>query len=719
MSSQRFCLRWNNHQTNLLSVFDQLLHAGTFIDVTLVVEGQFLKAHKMVLSACSPYFQAIFVNHPEKHPIVILKDVPYNDMKCLLDFMYRGEVSVDQDRLAAFLRVAESLRIKGLTEVNDDKPPPPTASLTGGGCGTTTTTASTTTPTNINQNQPHQTNQLQQQLVAAASRNTQLAALQQSQQLHQQKQKSGQSMLLTNPLLGSALSQQKRKRGRPRKLSGSDTGGDGEYDGYESDSVVRGSPDVVEAKVEADAQSNSGDDNVISRSEDPAPDDSMDVECSPPAVNNNNNNSISKNASSNPAPSGHTTATSAKNASNTNATTNSTSNVKSSASSLKNENSMSELADNPEITIIPQVTKPASIAAPPTEPERSPMEADDAEDADDDEDDEERDDSDSELEFILPKYEASDDCTIVETTPPTEQDKDQQHSSPSSHQAQPNSKEQQQLFLHQLQQQHFQNLQLQRRSLAKMRLVQSRKGENGDSNGGLAVGSDPEDRDLGSPDTSVSHGRTPSQDSFEEPNGNNSHYAPSRQPARRRARRKNLSPDDQAEALTEMSVRGLNLFRYASINDGVYLCMECAKENIQKTFKNKYSFQRHAFLYHEGAQRKVFPCPVCNKEFSRPDKMKNHLKTTHESYMPKSDAVYPMSFMVGTEQGSQLPSNHNTTAKIESVLNAIQLQQHINLQKELHSQQTKFRLQQQLISPRLGDNGVPPITAVAASNSSQ
>lgn len=68
---------------------------------------------------------------------------------------------------------------------------------------------------------------------------------------------------------------------------------------------------------------------------------------------------------------------------------------------------------------------------------------------------------------------------------------------------------------------------------------------------------------------------------------------------RRRIRRKHNSPDDQAEALTEMSVRGLNLFRYASIQDGVYKCTECAKENVQKTFKNKYSFQRHAFLYHE------------------------------------------------------------------------------------------------------------------------
>jgi hypothetical protein len=114
---------------------------------------------------------------------------------------------------------------------------------------------------------------------------------------------------------------------------------------------------------------------------------------------------------------------------------------------------------------------------------------------------------------------------------------------------------------------------------------------------------------------------------------------------RRRIRRKHNSPDDQAEALTEMSVRGLNLFRYASIQDGVYQCTECAKENVQKTFKNKYSFQRHAFLYHEGTQRKVFPCPVCRKEFSRPDKMKNHMKMTHDVYMPK-ECKFPLPLLI-------------------------------------------------------------------------
>lgn len=109
-----------------------------------------------------------------------------------------------------------------------------------------------------------------------------------------------------------------------------------------------------------------------------------------------------------------------------------------------------------------------------------------------------------------------------------------------------------------------------------------------------------------------------------------------RPPVKRRIRRRATSSSDPAEQLTEMSVRGLNLFRYATVSEGIYKCLECAKTDILKTFKNKYSFQRHAFLYHEGHQRKVFPCPVCAKEFSRPDKMKNHMKTVHECYMPKA-----------------------------------------------------------------------------------
>ena len=100
----------------------------------------------------------------------------------------------------------------------------------------------------------------------------------------------------------------------------------------------------------------------------------------------------------------------------------------------------------------------------------------------------------------------------------------------------------------------------------------------------------------------------------------------------RRGRGRNRDRSHQRQ-LSEMSVRGLDLLRYATLSpDGTYRCIECDRVQITKNFKNKYSFQRHAFLYHEGAARKVFPCTVCKKEFSRPDKMKQHLKQAHEGF---------------------------------------------------------------------------------------
>lgn len=170
----------------------------------------------MVLSACSPYFQALFVNHEEKHPIVILNGVPYADMKSLLDFMYRGEVSVDQERLTAFLRVAESLRIKGLTEVNDDRP--------SNANGPRNRSRSSSPPPAQQQNRvPPYVLQQQQQRKAQQAQQSQ-----QQQQSHSQNQNAG--MIVNNPLLGSALTMPKRKRGRPRKLSGSDMGEDFDED---------------------------------------------------------------------------------------------------------------------------------------------------------------------------------------------------------------------------------------------------------------------------------------------------------------------------------------------------------------------------------------------------------------------------------------------------------------------------------------------------------
>lgn len=160
-------------------------------------------------------------------------------------------------------------------------------------------------------------------------------------------------------------------------------------------------------------------------------------------------------------------------------------------------------------------------------------------------------------------------------------------------------------------------------------------------------------------DSSTNHNTSSSN-----PSGHNSSGTPRKSVSgkpvqRRRIRRKAQSSiDDQAEQLTEMSVRGLDLFRYASINEGVYQCTECAKENMQKTFKNKYSFQRHAFLYHEGKHRKVFPCPLCGKEFSRPDKMKNHMKMTHESFAAKDIQNFnPLNYLISAAAAGEIQAS--------------------------------------------------------------
>ena len=45
---QQFCLRWNNYQSNLTSVFDELLRRESFVDVTLSTdEGHAVKCHKV------------------------------------------------------------------------------------------------------------------------------------------------------------------------------------------------------------------------------------------------------------------------------------------------------------------------------------------------------------------------------------------------------------------------------------------------------------------------------------------------------------------------------------------------------------------------------------------------------------------------------------------------------------------------------------------------
>jgi len=116
ISDQKYNLRWPDYHNSVLSSFRSLKEEEDFIDVTLSCEEQQYSAHKVVLSACSPYFRKLLKSNPCSHPIIILRDVREEDLRLLLNFMYQGEVQVDQERIGSFLRTAETLQIKGLAD---------------------------------------------------------------------------------------------------------------------------------------------------------------------------------------------------------------------------------------------------------------------------------------------------------------------------------------------------------------------------------------------------------------------------------------------------------------------------------------------------------------------------------------------------------------------------------------------------------------------------
>jgi len=118
MASEKFCLRWNDFESNISTAFRELRDDKDFFDVTLSCDDEQIQAHKVILSACSPFFRGVLRRNPHAHPLLYLKGVKFSDLTAVLNFMYHGEVNVAQEELNSFLAVAEELRVKGLTQNN-------------------------------------------------------------------------------------------------------------------------------------------------------------------------------------------------------------------------------------------------------------------------------------------------------------------------------------------------------------------------------------------------------------------------------------------------------------------------------------------------------------------------------------------------------------------------------------------------------------------------
>ena len=115
MLNEKLCVKWNeNLQERLDKSFGELRDGDDFTDVTLACEDESVKAHKVILSASSPFFNKLLKSIPHPRPLIYMRGVKGEDLVAMVDFIYLGEANILQEQLERFLSLAEELELKGM-----------------------------------------------------------------------------------------------------------------------------------------------------------------------------------------------------------------------------------------------------------------------------------------------------------------------------------------------------------------------------------------------------------------------------------------------------------------------------------------------------------------------------------------------------------------------------------------------------------------------------
>ena len=114
----KFCLKWNDFQSNIASTFSECQTKTNFQDVTLVSDDyKQISAHRVILSACSGYFQNVLSQNAHSHPLLCMDGITFSELSNVLDYIYTGELQLHHEDLERFLQIAQRLQLQGLLEM--------------------------------------------------------------------------------------------------------------------------------------------------------------------------------------------------------------------------------------------------------------------------------------------------------------------------------------------------------------------------------------------------------------------------------------------------------------------------------------------------------------------------------------------------------------------------------------------------------------------------
>ena len=100
VEQEKLCLKWNDFQDNVISVFETLREDREFADITLACEdGQQVEAHKAILASSSPFFLNLLRRNKHPHPLIYTRGLKSEDILAMVDFLSHGEANVYQENI--------------------------------------------------------------------------------------------------------------------------------------------------------------------------------------------------------------------------------------------------------------------------------------------------------------------------------------------------------------------------------------------------------------------------------------------------------------------------------------------------------------------------------------------------------------------------------------------------------------------------------------------
>lgn len=110
------CTRKISSQT--YEVISDIRQRGQLCDAILKADGVEFPVHRLIMSACSPYFRALFTNglHETEQKVLEIPQISAHVLDVVIDFAYKRIASITTENVEELLPVADQLHILGLVQ---------------------------------------------------------------------------------------------------------------------------------------------------------------------------------------------------------------------------------------------------------------------------------------------------------------------------------------------------------------------------------------------------------------------------------------------------------------------------------------------------------------------------------------------------------------------------------------------------------------------------